>query len=562
MTSERRPFAVVVNDDTSQLRTMTAILNRGGWTARGFSRADEALCFLAGTGSPDLIITDIYMPEIDGWRLCRLLRSPEYPHLNQTPVLVVSATYTTQEAGLIAAEIGADDFLPMPVDGSKLLETAGILLHRAKPARRSRILIVDDSPSIVHLLTYAFETVGYEVDIAGSAEEAEILLRNREYDVAVIDYHLPGAFGDTLLQPQTRRAPDCVCIMMTSDPRPELALAWMRSGAAAYARKPFDAGYMVELCFKTRRERALLRVEDLLKERTRDLRENRSFLQAILNSIQDGILVLDADLTVRYANPVMERWRTAGESIEGRRCPLCDRLPDSNAGGCTAVRCLKSGHVESAILPSDSIPGVAWLEVFSYPIRSPETGAITGVVEFVRDITERRRNEERIRRLATTDELTGVHNRRHFIERAEVELSRSMRYRDPLSLFILDIDHFKSVNDTHGHDAGDKMLREVARTCKHALRDADLFCRWGGEEFAGLLIRTSPSDAVKTAERLREAVADISVSYGDAWLRVTVSIGITHTETCKEDLDDLMKRADDALYLAKSGGRNRVLSGR
>lgn len=159
---------------------------------------------------------------------------------------------------------------------------------------------------------------------------------------------------------------------------------------------------------------------------------------------------------------------------------------------------------------------------------------------------------------AHTDPLTGLANRRHFFESADAELARSRRYEAPLSLLMLDIDHFKEVNDAHGHRAGDRVLQKLAQTCLEVLRNVDVVGRVGGEEFAILLPETAREGAVEVAERLRAAVEAAEVVREEGVpIRVTVSIGAA-TLAGNANLDTLMSQADDALYDAKHRGRNRV----
>jgi diguanylate cyclase (GGDEF)-like protein len=159
---------------------------------------------------------------------------------------------------------------------------------------------------------------------------------------------------------------------------------------------------------------------------------------------------------------------------------------------------------------------------------------------------------------AHTDMLTGLANRRHFFEVADAEVSRARRYDTPLSVLMLDIDHFKEVNDTHGHRAGDRVLQQVASTCLEVLRTVDVVGRVGGEEFAVLLPETGREGAIDVAERLREAVARAQVEREQGVpLRVTISIGVS-ARAGNVNLDTLMSQADAALYDAKHAGRNRV----
>ncbi|MBC17192.1 MAG: hypothetical protein CL942_09095 [Desulfovibrio sp.] len=174
------------------------------------------------------------------------------------------------------------------------------------------------------------------------------------------------------------------------------------------------------------------------------------------------------------------------------------------------------------------------------------------------DITKTRKLQEELQRLATTDSLTCAHNRRSFMERAHSEVARSHRHGIPLALLTLDIDHFKRVNDTYGHPAGDEVLKSLVNVCQETLRFTDVFARMGGEEFAAILPETQIPEAIVTAERVRKAVASTPVNTDAGIIDYTVSIGISTLRDDDDSLDDLMRRADKALYKAKENGRNRV----
>ena len=163
-----------------------------------------------------------------------------------------------------------------------------------------------------------------------------------------------------------------------------------------------------------------------------------------------------------------------------------------------------------------------------------------------------------MRQLAITDGLTQVANRRHFDERIHEEIDRSQRYGRPLVLLLLDIDHFKKVNDSYGHPAGDAVLRRVADICRASIRTLDLVARFGGEEFAILLPETDIPGALQLAERIREEIAASPVVYGPHTIQVTASLGVAATENGDRDSEQLLKAADEMLYAAKQGGRNQV----
>lgn len=190
--------------------------------------------------------------------------------------------------------------------------------------------------------------------------------------------------------------------------------------------------------------------------------------------------------------------------------------------------------------------------------RMPEPDWIVGVIE---DITDRKRLELALRKMAKTDALTELANRAHFFEHGEVERYRATRYSHPLSVLMIDIDFFKQVNDTYGHAVGDQVLVMVTHTCRQLLRSTDLMARIGGEEFGVLLSETDLHAAEKLAKRLQTTIAAQQVEVDDGAVTVTLSIGVSQLKTEDNTFDTVLKRADAALYQAKQSGRNQVAIG-
>jgi diguanylate cyclase (GGDEF)-like protein len=165
---------------------------------------------------------------------------------------------------------------------------------------------------------------------------------------------------------------------------------------------------------------------------------------------------------------------------------------------------------------------------------------------------------EEVQRLAITDSLTGLHNRRHLLELARHELQRARRYRLPMSVFMLDIDEFKRVNDTYGHAIGDQVLQGVAECCRQELRGVDVLGRYGGDEFAAVLPETGLPAAYQVAERLRKSIAQRALDTKAGQVTVTVSLGVAVLDDEHLAPETLLDHADQALYVAKQSGRNRV----
>jgi diguanylate cyclase (GGDEF)-like protein len=191
---------------------------------------------------------------------------------------------------------------------------------------------------------------------------------------------------------------------------------------------------------------------------------------------------------------------------------------------------------------------------------------VSYMADVVWTIVERKQADEQIRRLnsqlerlAMTDELTGLANRRSFFIQGNEEIKRARRYKTPLTLLMLDIDGFKNVNDTYGHETGDAVLQCIANTLQENCREVDVAGRLGGEEFGILLPNTKAADAATLAERLRQAIESQACSAQGIQMSVTASIGVAAYSEEALNLDALLRRADTAMYQAKRLGRNRVV---
>lgn len=167
-------------------------------------------------------------------------------------------------------------------------------------------------------------------------------------------------------------------------------------------------------------------------------------------------------------------------------------------------------------------------------------------------------SEQRLSALSQKDPLTGAYNRRYFDDQAKVECARAHRYGQALTVLMLDLDKFKLVNDTHGHAAGDEVLKAVVRVGTRILRKSDVLARYGGEEFVILLPHAGIVEAKMLAERLRKAIEETIIPYDTLLLKVTVSIGASTLAEHEADISAMLARADQALYAAKANGRNRV----
>jgi diguanylate cyclase (GGDEF)-like protein/PAS domain S-box-containing protein len=203
---------------------------------------------------------------------------------------------------------------------------------------------------------------------------------------------------------------------------------------------------------------------------------------------------------------------------------------------------------------------VRWLSDKCYINRQPEPGQPMIIVGIAEDITDKKQMETELQRLATTDALTQSSNRRHFFEGAHREFELARRQGTPLSFLMLDIDDFKLINDTYGHQEGDNVLQRIADGGRAALRRDDLFGRIGGEEFAAVFSGCTPDMALQVAERVQREIQRLRFNHDGQTFGITVSQGLTSLTDEDENVESLFARADAAMYQAKRAGKNRIVT--
>jgi len=303
------------------------------------------------------------------------------------------------------------------------------------------------------------------------------------------------------------------------------------------------------------------------KEAEIALHESERFLNTIFNSIQDPFGIIDKNFCIIKVNESYAKMRGLTiEQLIGKRCYEVLRKRKNICDNClvqktfeTAKPCTKEKLIHT------TNGSQMWIEIYTYPILDKH-GNVSNVIEYTRDITKRKRIEterdiliDKLQTLSNTDELTGLYNRRALIEKLGEEIKRAKRYNSELSLIICDLDFFKEINDSYGHDIGDRVLEAIATRIKESLRDIDIVGRYGGDEFLIILPETNLKGAKQIAERIRQLISKVKVYINNSIkIKTTASLGIAKFNPIKEDIKSFIKRADNALYMAKGKGRNRV----
>jgi len=413
--------------------------------------------------------------------------------------------------------------------------------------RKPAILIVDDAPDNLGTLRTMMLRQGYQTFVATSGDRALDIAQRVKPDLILLDVVMPGIDGlETCRRlkalPATARIP---VIFMSARGDTEDVVAGFDTGAADYIAKPLR---LEEVCARVR---AQLRLRSNSETQT----EQADHLRMIVNSMDQGLLIVERCGRVQYANPACDRYLGyAPDELVGRL--LKDLLDGKESGTYERLDAMSYGTREVQIRHRDG--GLRAMDLTMTPMHAAD-GLF---VALLHDITHHKRSEDALQRAAMLDPLTQIANRRHFDAFLNREWQRAIRNAQPLSLVVLDVDHFKLYNDTLGHAAGDACLQKVAETLQlHAARPTDLAARYGGEEFVLLFAETPAENAVRLAGMIRAAVEALEVpnprSTTSAWL--TVSVGVaTIVPTQLDAIDNLFVCADRAMYAAKAGGRNRV----
>ncbi|KIL97985.1 GGDEF/response regulator receiver domain protein [Paramagnetospirillum magnetotacticum MS-1] len=311
----------------------------------------------------------------------------------------------------------------------------------------------------------------------------------------------------------------------------------------------------------TLEQQVVARTHELAEERFRAV-EARAFVESLLEAVPNPLWWKDIDGRYLGYNGAFRElhqisatdWvgRTTAEMVNAEFAAISAKA-DVKALADTG-RIQFEAHLEVA--PEKALDVVVNKTVWRARDKRPE-----GVIGVMLDITERKRMEAELRRLATTDVLTGIFNRRHFMEMARNEVDRARRHGRPMVALMLDIDHFKRINDTYGHPVGDVAIKALADVCTEIVRHEDVLGRLGGEEFAIVLTETDLDGALLVAERLRLAVAAIRIPAEQGIVAFTTSIGVAERLETDTTIDSMLSRADMALYSAKRSGRNKVAVG-
>lgn len=452
----------------------------------------------------------------------------------------------------------------------------------------ARILVVDDIPANVKLLEARLSAEYFDVITASNGAQALEICARSECDLILLDVMMPDMDGFEVCRrlkadPKTHFIP---VVMVTALDSPSDRVRGLEAGADDFLTKPVADAVLVA------RVRSLTRLKMMTDElRMRAVTSLEIGIQAPERGAvaDDGVggrilLVDDRPSSYERLAPLLAAEHTVDvepnpaealfHAAEGNYDLLIVSLSLENFDGlrlCSQARSLERTRQIPILAIADLDNNTRLLRGLEIGVNDYLTRPVdkNELMARARTQVRRRRYTDHLRdnvqhsiEAAITDGLTGLHNRRYMESHLQTLAEQAATRSKPLALMILDIDHFKSINDTHGHDCGDDVLREFAVRIRKSIRGIDLACRYGGEEFVIVMPETDMHVAGMVAERLRRSIAGepFSIDRGTKRIGVTISIGLATLERKGEPIADVLKRADVALYRAKHDGRNRVVS--
>ncbi|MHC4871892.1 MAG: diguanylate cyclase [Planctomycetota bacterium] len=479
-------------------------------------------------------------------------------------------------------------------------------------ADKNYILLVDDDKDALSLLATLLKRNKYNVLESGTGQEAiECIEKHREeISVIVLDIMMPGEYDGydvcEWIQKQETEVREIPIIVLSARSSPSEMARSFASGAFQHITKPYDVQYLLAVI------KSMVHMKNI-QEQARDAADKFS---AIFDNAPIGIMVVNKDYEVLEISQTM---RHSFDNVEpGKGCKFYEFFygePRTEPEfGSPLTETLRTGRTHRKTIDIKYPEGLIWWDMITAPLKDKKGDIVGAIVELedvthermmeeqlVDEVNRTRKAEERMRealmrqdqiasnlmqaqrdlrqkqeqleeayskleeanekleRLSITDELTKIYNRRYFDSAFAREVRRCERYSHPVSVFMIDIDHFKGVNDTHGHQVGDMVLSRLGHILIEQFRETDILARYGGEEFVVVLPETNSSTALAIAERLRERVEKEIFILDYVELKITVSIGSMTGKAAKMLPEKILAEADEALYKAKNTGRNKVV---
>jgi diguanylate cyclase (GGDEF)-like protein len=516
----------------------------------------------------DALVCDVDLRELDGWRLSRLVRSDILRCHAQMPIILTLSTWCERIAAVTAREYGVNDLVAiehldlLPAKLAACLETG---CHHA----RLRILLVESEKDTSDLMASSLEH-DYEIEVARDGRAGLDAWLARQHDLILLDAVLPELSGLEVLDKIMAVEPNQPVVMVVSQAAADQADALLINGATDFIAKPFRPDTLLSICemafrrddYRVNNQQFATRVKSL-SEQESTYRKVSEAHKHLLNSLQTVVMELDRSCNITFLNDAWERMLgfAVKDSINK---PLKQFLSATEVVKYRAIEARfksvllgRTASCEIEVMLDDVIQQQRWARlIVSRSVSVDQSEDKLSIC--LDDITHQKKDQQRFEYLAMHDSLTGLYNR-HYLEKYLKNLSADAILHPQIhGLIYLDLDHFKVINDTFGHHRGDDVLRQVAHLINDCIRESDIVCRFGGDEFVVVLSHFDAKKTVQIAESIKNTISEHAFTVEKYVRHLACSIGISYIDGSTSDVNLYLTQADTALFEAKRRGRNCV----
>jgi len=558
---------IILKDEIARKQTQT-LLEQANHKVISTCSSEDGISVLKSR-CVDFVITEVEIGNVDGWRLSRFIRTGILSTDANVPILLVTENHCGRLAETTARMFDINkviSFQELNLLESVITQVSG---NKENLSVLPNLLVIEDTEDTANLVKRILQPK-FNIDIAADGIKGLNAFKQKQYDIVLLDIQLPGMSGDHVLDAIIKINPKQVVIAMTAHGTADIAELMLVKGAADYLQKPFKADQLRKVCdIASKREDFIISNQQYSANTSALLAEQQKYDSLakthyrVLDSLNSIVIELTPSGRITFLN---QAWQSAtgymvSESI-GKL--FTDFIHVSHNHIVTYIE-----QTIQSLLDKTSINnqielklnskhnGYVWCAINLSPYFN-EQSELAGIAGTIDDISIRKKAEDNLKHLALHDTLTGLHNRYYFDNELKNVTNIASQTQKTFALIYLDLDHFKVINDTQGHNQGDLVLKEVSALLSELTNPSDILCRIGGDEFALILPESQLERAVSLAEQICDKIANTSFTFAQKTYKVSCSVGITEISGRSQNSDLHLQRADIAMFAAKEKGRNRV----